>query len=353
VNITDFFAQLQITPAASLPQFLTGDSIQGTGPYRFSKWTPGVGFRVEPNPNWHASDTEGGPYLDAIDMKYFADNDAMSLAYDAGDLDMVKSAPANLAARIADPGLVHQSPKLGVVYLAAVVDNPVLANPLVRQALFWAMDRKRMATEVREGLSGDVTTQPWAPTSPAFDPALEVEDYDPARAIDLLKQAGFTQSAPLLLESGPYLPVVDEIVQQNLTDIGMNVSLRKLDGATYIARYTQHQYTDLFIAPHAYGNLSPISLLQLDPIYQLPNVMHYDSAEYRDILSTLANLPPTSAEAKAQYVRFNKLYREDPWAIPLYTNTNFDVVSARVQGFDEYFIMPTASPNFGKISLKA
>src|SRR5262249_26693643 len=96
VNISDFFAQLQITPAASLAQFLTGENVQGTGPYRFTKWTPGVGFRVEANPSWHGTDTEGGPYLDAVEIKYFADADAISLAYEAGDLDMVKSAPATL-----------------------------------------------------------------------------------------------------------------------------------------------------------------------------------------------------------------------------------------------------------------
>ncbi len=60
-----------------------------------------------------------------------------------------------------------------------------------------------------------------------------------------------------------------------------------------------------------------------------------------------------SGEAKALYARFNKVWLDDPWIVPLEPSGALDVVGPNVQGFDEYFISPLQAPNFGKIWLKA
>src|SRR5262249_47083195 len=161
------------------------------------------------------------------------DEDAMGIAFDAGEVDLMLLAPPNVAARYKASGQVFIAPKIGLWYLGAVTTNPVLADSRVRQGLFLAIDRKRLVEDLQEGLAGAITAQPWPSTSPAYDPALDAALYDPKRAIALLQDAGFAQDRPLLLEiyKGP-LNNVAEVVQENLKDVGIHVDIRVMDTAT-------------------------------------------------------------------------------------------------------------------------
>ncbi|MGH3579461.1 MAG: ABC transporter substrate-binding protein, partial [Mycobacterium sp.] len=197
VNFADFFAQMEIVQAASYDKLITGKDIQGTGPYKFASWNPGQGYRLEPNKSWWGASTFGGPWLDAIESKIFADFDAIGLAYQAGSIDWA-AVTAQVAKPFQSKNQTAIGHKAGVNYVGCVVTNPLLKDSRVRQALFAALDRPRFVSEVQEGF-GSVTVQPWPASSPAFDPALEAPMYDPARARDLLKQAGFTQDRPLML----------------------------------------------------------------------------------------------------------------------------------------------------------
>src|SRR5262249_27608654 len=155
----------------------------------------------EANRNWHGADNDGGPLLDAIDVKIFNDADARGLAFEAGDLDLILDAPANVGKRYKGTAPLYTAPQGGTFFPGAVTSKPLLFDPRGRQAIFLAMDRRRMVDELQEGLSGNVTAQPWAPNSPAFDPKMDAAFYDKNRAIALLREAGFAQSKPLVLHT--------------------------------------------------------------------------------------------------------------------------------------------------------
>jgi peptide/nickel transport system substrate-binding protein len=352
VNMTDVFAQLQITHAKSYEALRAGTDIQGTGPYRYVKWTPKQNIRLEANPNWHAKATEGGPYLDAIDVKIFADNDARGLAFESGELDLLLEAAPGLASRYKSTGQVYNAPKIGVWYLGILVDNPVLADPRTRQAIFYAMDRKRMIDELQEGVGGAITTQPWQSTSPAFDPALEGPFYDPDKARGLLKDAGFSQAKPLAIQTYQEGSQLAQLVQQNLNDIGIKTEIQQFDFGTLTQKFIDRSFTDLFVVtPMSYGDLIPLTTLQQAYPLRIPNLSHYETQAYDDIIANLQKLDPNSPEAKAQYVSLNKILREDPWVVPLQPFARIDLVGANVRGFGEYFITMSQSPNFGKVGL--
>jgi peptide/nickel transport system substrate-binding protein len=352
VNMTDLFAQLQITQAKSYNDLRAGTDMQGTGPYRYVKWTPKQNIRLEANPNWHAKATEGGPYLDAIDVKIFGDNDARGLAFESGELDLVLEAAPGLATRYKSTGQVYNAPKIGVWYLGILADNPLLADARIRQAMFYAMDRKRMIDELQEGVGGAITTQPWQSTSPAFDPALEGPFYDPDKARGLLKDAGFTQSQPLALQTYQEGSPLAQLVQQNLTDIGIKTEIQQFDFATITQKFIDRSFSDLFlVTPMSYGDLIPLTTLQQAYPLRIPNLSHYETQAYDDLIASLEKVDPNSADAKAIYVTLNKILREDPWVVPLQPFARIDLVGANVRGFGDYFITMSQSPNFGKIGL--
>ncbi len=355
VNMTDFFAQLSVTHAASYEDLKVGKSVQGTGAYMFKSWTPNQGFRLEPNPNWHLTAKEGGPYLDAIEGKIFADQDAMGLAFESGDIELVMGINGTIAKRFRDKKQTRLAPKVGLAYVGCVVTNPMLKDKRVRQALFLALDRKRFAEEIGEGFS-PVTVQPWPTNSPAFDKALEAPFYDPARAKDLLKQAGFTQDRPLKIEySGTAYPIHAPVWKENFEAIGVKIELVPTEANQQTANFTARKFTDMFVAAHAFADLSPLTNFQQTFPYRIPNISYYGEPggdtgqEYVAIIKELEGVDPASAKAKEGYSRFNKLWPNEAWLLPFQGADRIELVGDKVRGFGEYFLTLSQSPNFAKV----
>ncbi len=348
-NINDLFAQLMVTQRSKYDALKTGKDVQGTGPFKFVSWSTGKSLTFAANKDWHRKDQSGGPYLDEIVVKFFADQDAEGLAYSAGDLDLVLSPAASVAKDYKSKGLTFNAPKTGLMYCGMNVTNPMLKDARVRQALFLAVDRDRVVNELSEGF-GTVTAQPWPETSPAFDPALEGAHYDPAKAKDLLKQAGFSQSAPLALDARtPTYTNIASLLKENFEAVGVKVEIQPTEANAFLAKLRARQFTGLWVTTHSFSDLTPLTNLEQTFPYQVPNPSFYESSDYLDVIKQLGSLDPNSAEAKAQYQRFNKLFTEDPWLIPVQPNSRIDLIGEKVKGYGKYWIAPAQSPRFNEI----
>ena len=348
-NINDLFAQLMVTQKSSYDQLKTGKDVQGTGPFKFVSWQSGQSLTFSANKEWHLKDREGGPYLDQIVVKFFADQDAEGLSYNSGELDLVLSPAASVAKDYKSKGLTFNAPKTGLMYCGINVTNPSLKDPRVRQALFLAVDRDRVVNELNEGF-GKVTAQPWPETSPAFDPALEGAHYDPARAKALLKQAGFTQDAPIPLDSRtPTYTQVASLLKENFEAVGVKVEILPSEANAFLAKLRARGFKGLWVTTHSFSDLTPLTNFEQTFPYQVPNPSFYESPDYLDVIKQLGTLDPNSAAAKAQYQRFNKLFTDDPWIIPVQPNSRVDLIGAKVRGFGQYYITPSQSPLFHKI----
>jgi len=349
-DMTGYFATLNIHREASLPKMLAGEALNGTGPYMLEKYTPGVGITFVPNRNWHLSAQEGGPYLDRIEARIFTDESAAATAFEAKDLDVAFRLPGADARRFRDR--VRKAPRIGGLFLGMVVKNPMLADPRVRQAVFWAIDRDRIAKEVGEGFY-PATAQIWPEYSPAYDPELDKPYYDPAKAKSLLQQAGFSQDRPLEIPYTQRSEASVLVVKENLEAIGIKTAPKLTETAVFINTLRQRQYGDFYVAGMNFSDPVPSSALLNNFNVAIPNQAYQESPELKDILAKIGTVDPLGEEAKELYRRFNRLWVEDPWIAVLEPSGALDVASDRVQGFDEYFIVPLQAPNFGRIWLKA
>lgn len=349
-DMTGFFVNMNITQLSSFPKLLTGESVQGTGPYSFKAWTPGAGYTLARNPNWHMSGSEGGPYLDEIQVKEFADEAGAANAFEAGELDIAFRLPGAEAKRFRER--VKTAPRIGGLILGMVVRNPLLADRRVRQALFLAVDKKRIAEELGEGFYG-ATSQLWPEYSLAYDRALDVPSYDPARAKELLREAGFSQSRPLDIEYSQRSQQNVTVVKENFEAVGVKTNLVLVDTTPLVAKLRSRQVTDFYASGTNLGDPIPSSALQGNTNISIPNIAYQENAELADVLAKIGTADPLSTGAKELYRRFNRVWMEDPWVIPLEPSGALDVLSAKVQGFDEYFVQPLQGPNFGRIWLKA
>ncbi|HQW51092.1 MAG TPA: ABC transporter substrate-binding protein [Tepidiformaceae bacterium] len=350
VNMADFFVQLPVVHRASYDETKSGKAINGTGPFKFKQWTPGQSLTFERNANWHGAASGGGPYLDGVEVRFFGDQDAAGLAYQSGEIDLLLGPPAALAAD--NRKLVHIAPKTGLDYLGINVSNPQLTDARVRQAIFLAVDRQRVVDELREGLT-EVTSQPWPKSSPAFDPALEDPMFDQAKAKKLLSEAGWKQTDPIPLDhrtSAAYVTAA-ALIQQNLKDVGIETTLIPSDPTAFLAILRERKFKGFWITSHSFSHLAPLTNLQQTLPYQEKNMSYYETPTYLDIRAKLENLDPLSAEAKAQYKRFNEIWVQDPWLVPLAPNSGPQLVSEKVRGYGTYLTAPTNAPDFSKVWL--
>ncbi len=166
----------------------------GLGPYRLTYWGA-EGVVAERFEGYF--DPEHGGYLDTIRWRYLA-ADALAIpALENGDLDFT------LRVSSSDYfGPTTQSPAFtarfykgyyyagGFNYVPWNMRKPWFSDLRVRKALTSAMDMEEYKRTVANGLA-DLPTGPMFLHGPAYDRTVERLPYDPARAEELLAEAGW------------------------------------------------------------------------------------------------------------------------------------------------------------------
>lgn len=358
-NLNDFFAQLHIAQRATYRELASG-TVVGTGPFMLKRWDRGRAYRLERFANWHGAGADGRPYLDAIEVSFVPDQTTAVTLFRAGNLDAYLAAGPPNAAPFRTDGKTRLAGKTGMHYLGMNVTNPQLRDRRVRHAIFSAINRNRMMRDAGQDF-GTVTTQPWAPTSPAFDPAREAALYDQAAARDLLSQAGFQQGREFVIEYPAGVTVQElqaQLIQSDLKAVGIETRLEGVEGTRYGARYRLREFPDFWLSAHPSGDLTPLTLLQQSFEFRPSgNASSFEDSAYADLVRRLEGLPPRSAEAQDIYREVNRLMVENPFVIPTgIPAVRIDLVQERVAGWpsrpEEYAIAPTGKVDFGAISLR-
>jgi len=157
----------------------------------------------------------------------------------AGEIDMLQNdVPPELVTYLAkDPRLrVQRKPGTNFSYLGFSLEDAHTKQPLIRQAIAYAIDRESVIQYVLGGAARPAQSlllpDHWAG---AHD--LKRYEHNPEKARSLLAQAGFSSSAPLRLtyktSSDPFRVRLATILQHQLTQIGIDVDLRSYDWGTF------------------------------------------------------------------------------------------------------------------------
>ena len=208
--------------------------INATGPYIFREAVPDQLYRVEANANYR----QGEPGFDEVRVVASPDPATASLAFEAGDVDMVINYPETDFARIQETGAQgFTAPTARLYFYSLNTKSGPLANPLIRQAVSLAIDRKGIVEAVLSGVGGVPagTIYP-AGKSWASDIA---PTYDPARAEELLAEAGAAKQGGIWMLDGEPLEIeiltyssraalspTAEITQAFLQQIGITATVR-------------------------------------------------------------------------------------------------------------------------------
>lgn len=232
------------TPASEIRTSSFNRHPVGNGPYEFVEYRPNqrwVFRRHEPFP----------PALDrpAVDrfVVVVVDEPATKLAaLTAGELDFAGIAPAHAGFVRDDPALrVIDYPVLLVAALVWNLRRAPFDDPVVRRALTHAVDRRLIVDAYLYGY-GRVADGPVPPEHPWY---VEVagEEYDPVEAGRLLEEAGWRpgpdgtrvreghQFAFELMTVGSGDNALEQMIQAQLRQVGVEVRIRQLELATFLA----------------------------------------------------------------------------------------------------------------------
>ena len=173
----------------------------GTGPYRMAdptSWTPGPG-KIELLRNeryWGLA-----PSFDRL-LYYQVESDATSLVmYGNGELDITGVTPQQYKLELNNKAVmdrsnanIYASPLEGYFFIGwneVKGGKPtIFADKRVRQAMTLLTDRQGICDSILLGYA-EPCRGPFFPTSPQHDPSLADWTYDPVKAMELLKEAGF------------------------------------------------------------------------------------------------------------------------------------------------------------------
>ena len=215
----------------------------GTGPFLLEEWSPGLRVHLRRNPHYWEVDDEGRrlPYLDGVEIRMLRDSLVAFLEFERGNLDVTGIPPEMWPKVMTEGGNLSEPyrnyqlltcPSLTVQYFGFLMTEPPLGTQgQLRQAFNFAVDRQGIVDHVMNG-RGIPASGVLPPGIPGYNTDLEGYTYDPARARELLAEAGYPGGEGLpeimlqLNSGGTENEDIAEVVQQQLADIGVRVSLR-------------------------------------------------------------------------------------------------------------------------------
>ncbi len=179
----------------------------GAGPYRLVSFQPGQQMIVEANPYY------AGEHNDFDKLVFvFLDEDASFAAAQSKQLDVVRIPPAMAAVAknmpqlklwerpsVENRGIVFPTTPAGKTTAKGIpVGNDITADPAIRKAINYAVDRNLLATQVLDGYAIPAYTGveglPWNRDDVAF------KDGDIAKAKQILADAGWALNKKGILE---------------------------------------------------------------------------------------------------------------------------------------------------------
>ncbi len=201
----------------------------GTGPFIFKKWVPSEYMQFEANPNYWG----GRPKIDQLEFRVIPEASTRVLQLRAGQVQLAMYLPpAQMADVKNDPKLdMIKAPLFRVIFIGLSSLHKPFDNPLVRQAMNYAVDTRTIVEKVMLGV-GKPIRGPFGPAVWGYDPEFEKMGYhyNPQKARELLKQAGYPNGfeTEFWHPTGKYTAdkIAAEAFQAQLAKVGIRAKLR-------------------------------------------------------------------------------------------------------------------------------
>jgi peptide/nickel transport system substrate-binding protein len=217
-----------------------------SGPFMLKQWVVGDHITVVRNPYYYR---KGYPYLNSIIFKIVPDQNTQLLALKAGEADIGYFLPItqySLLKSMRGFKLTLGTVPPGWESIWLNEQDPALKSTKVRLALTYGLNREQMIKDVWHNLALPIANaQP--PGDVSYDPSIKPLPYDPAKAAQLLKEAGWVKGSNGMLEKNgkpfvivysttsgnPWRSQDEQIVQSDWGKLGIQVKIVNYPASTF------------------------------------------------------------------------------------------------------------------------
>jgi peptide/nickel transport system substrate-binding protein len=263
-----------------------GRSPLGTGPYKFKYWKTGSEIALERNPDYWGETNYPGKLL----YKILPEPTVTLQLFKRGDIDFYyRINTIQWVRQLSGPEYDSRFQKFATdiptySYIGFNLTKAPFDDVRVRRAIDHLIDREKIIAQVYQGFAKP-TSGPFFINDPCYDAAIEPTKYDPARAAQLLDEAGWKVSLQdgrrykfgraftftFLLPSGSVNGLaIAQILKEELIKLGIDMDIQRLEWAVFLQRTNEKKFQMLA--------MSWMLSFDMDP-YQ---VWHGSQAELKD-----------------------------------------------------------------------
>jgi oligopeptide transport system substrate-binding protein len=329
----------------------------GTGPFQLKYWYENEAMVLEKNKNYWEHDSTGKqlPYLDAVKISFFDNKATEFLQFRQGQLsfindidpsfkDEVLTKKGELRSEWKDKIILQKHPYLNTEYFGILMDenNPLLKNsPLkikaIRQAINYAINKKQLMVYLRNsiGIAADAGIVPGGLPSHNID-SVKGYDYDPAKARELLQQAGFSESKKIspikLLTISTYEDIASFAVKQ-CEEVGIPIQVEVVQKSLLLEQTAKSEalfFRGSWIADYPDAENYMTMFYSKNPAP--PNYTRYKNPAF-DILYEKALRETNDSARYYLYRKMDQFVIDDAPVVPLWYDEAIHFVNKNISGF--------------------
>ena len=213
----------------------------GSGPYKFVSWKRGDSIQFEAFEDFY----EGAPSIKNMTWKIIPEGSSRTIALEAGEVDMIIEVEAMDVERIESNSdltlLKHESTAIN--WLMLNNEKPGLDNQNVRHAINSAINRDDLVTVAMNGMAAPAYSS--TPLSMLGSTDEGADTYDVKKAQEYMDASGVDPKSVKMsiICSNDTKKRAAEVIQSNLTEIGINCEIESMDLATYLSTTAEGNYT--------------------------------------------------------------------------------------------------------------
>jgi ABC-type transport system substrate-binding protein len=271
----------------------------GSGPFKLQEWTPDTKTVMIANRDYYV---EGQPVVDQITWLIMPEESARIAALRTGQIQYTTLTAAGYDTLANDPNLTAVSaPTLSYFYLGMNVARAPFDDVRVRQAISYAVDRNEIVNAVFRGQARLTGPVPTSMANYAVDPG-QFASYKPdlTKAKQLMADAGVT-SARATLQPFPGAPYAEaaQIVQNQLKQIGLDITIQPVETGQYVDNWTKKNM-DLMVGGNGSGTTPDRAVCFFFCTTGSANVWNFTDTQVDD-LAVQARQTTDDAKAKQLY----------------------------------------------------
>ncbi len=328
------------------------------GPYVVSEVVTGSQISLTPNPHWKGRQ----PAFEKVTLRAIENTAALEANLLSGEIDMLDGSlgleidqAIAFEKRHGDRFNVIFKPGLVYEHLDVMLDNPILADRRVRQALALSANRQGISEQLFEGRQ-PVANSNVSPLDWVYSQEATSYPYDPEAAAALLDEAGWSEIKSGVRHNAAGEPLqitlmttagnrtrelVQQVLQAGWKEVGIDVEIRNEPARVFFGETTsKRRFTGLAL----FAWLSSPESVPLTTLHssQIPseenawtgqNYTGYNNPEMDRLIDSIEReLDPE--KRRQLWAELQDLYATDLPAIPLYWRASNFILPKQLKGVE-------------------